>query len=241
MAPVSDEKWDVYDAPDRDEKRPEDRAAAGDPLPPPVPEVAVRPARSGLVVALVALLVGAAAVVAAVVIVATRHGAPSPVRTSSAATAATPIAFAPALPSADIASFVAGLRRRAGTTMVEELTAYGDFYGVVVPPAKGQTLPRQYTWRRDGGISDDGDAVDLGPRETFDLATLDLAPIERLFAQAWHAAPDPVTGYSLRVQPPPAPGDHWIELYLHGPSQDFSAVDGDLDGTIVNQRVVHGS
>ncbi|WP_460852680.1 hypothetical protein [Nocardioides montaniterrae] len=225
---MSNEKWDVYDAPD-DAPRPETRAAAGEPLPSAVRERGGRrtPWVVGALVALVLLVVA--------VVVAFRSGGSTE---NGQPEDTTPIAFAPVMTAGDRDRFVAALRQRAGTTTIEELTAFEDSFSVVVPAGNGRQLPREYFWRRDSGLRDSGDAVDEGHRETFDLATLDLSAVEKFFAAAWHSVDESVTGYSLSVVPPPSPGKSWLGLFLHVPGHAFYAFDGDLDGTIVNRRRV---
>ena len=146
------------------------------------------------------------------------------------------VAFAPTLSQPSFGGFVQALRRRVGSTLVEELDSYDGSYSVVVPARKGEERPRQFWYDADSGLRDSGDPTDQGPRETFDLATLDIDALERLLDKAWHSAPGPVSGTSMAVAPPAEPGDSWVRIYVDQTDGSFYAIDADLHGAILNNR-----
>ncbi|GAB4008699.1 hypothetical protein [Nocardioides ultimimeridianus] len=233
------EKWDVYDAPDRDEKRPEDRAAAGDPLPSVIQQVGsggtggvVRIRRRTLVV-LGIVLAAVLAVPAVMLVTRDGHGGSSYGNGDEK-----PIAFAPTLDQARFAAFVKGLRKRAGTTRVSSFSSYQGDYQVVVPPEHQGDPAQSYFFYGDSGVRSGGDASSYVLGRTFDLASLDLAALERLYERAWHDAGGKITHTSLTVKPPAESDDHWVTIFLDHPDDTFYAVDGELDGTLVDGHLV---
>jgi hypothetical protein len=226
-AAVNQEKWDVYDAPDG-AARPETRAAAGDPVPTVVQEVGGgrrrrSPALVGASIGLALLSGGLFGVIHSRS--ADRHREPA-------------VAFAPTLVPARFDAFVTALRKRAGTTRVQTFSAYDGDFTVEVPPATKGGRSRSYSFYGDSGLRDMGDGLNVGPRRTFDRATLDVDALEGLFDRAWHKVPVDVSGSSLRVEPPTQAGQHWVTIYIHETDDGFYAVDGDLDGTLVSMEEI---
>ncbi|HWU22757.1 MAG TPA: hypothetical protein VN088_14575 [Nocardioides sp.] len=231
-------KWDVYETPDGG-ARPEDRAAAGDPLPSAIQEVGsggsgdvVRIRRRTLVVLGIVL-----AVVVAVpaVLLATRDGHSG---ASTGNGSETPIAFAPTLDQARFATFVKALRKRVGTTRVSSFSSYEGDYSVIVPPAHAGDPAQTYFYYGDNGVRSGGDAGSYVLGKTFDLVDLDVRALEGLYARAWQDAGGKVTSTSLTVKPPAESDDHWVTIYVDHPGDSFYAVDGDLDGTLVAGRTI---
>lgn len=224
------EKWDVYDAPDREEKRPEDRAAAGDPLPSAIQEVGtggVRFRRRTLAVAAVVI----AALVATPVALLVRHE-------SGSGDHEPLISFAPTLVPTRYQAFVAALKKRTGSTRVYSFKAFDGDYSVDVPAATKGGIPQSFFYYGDSGLRSSGDAGSYVVGRTFDLATLDIGALEGLYERAWDEAGGKVTGTSLSVTPPKESGDSWVTIYVDHPDDTFFAVEGDLDGTQLDAHLV---
>ncbi|HJP58340.1 MAG TPA: hypothetical protein VJ847_15045 [Gemmatimonadales bacterium] len=226
--------WDVYETPEGG-ARPEDRAAAGDPLPSAIQEVGsgptVRIRRRTLVVLGVVLAAVAAAVPLALLATGGSDSADS-------AGAQPVIAFAPTLDQARFGTFVKALRKRVGSTRVSSFSSYEGDYSVVVPPAHQGDPAQTYYFYGDDGLRSGGDAGSYVLGRTFDLTTLDVAALERLYERAWHDAGGKVTNTSLTVKPPAESDDHWVTIYVDHPGDSFYAVDGDLDGSYVSGELI---
>ncbi|GAB3854927.1 hypothetical protein GCM10028801_09840 [Nocardioides maradonensis] len=230
---MSKGSWDVYETPDGG-ARPEDRAAAGDPLPSAIQEVGsrgiVRIRRRTLVVLGVVL-----AAVAATPLVLLAHHDP---RSAQSAQAEPVIAFAPTLGQARFDAFVKALRKRVGSTRVSSFSAYQSDYSVVVPPAHPGEPAQSYYFYGDSGLRSGGDASSYVLGKTFDLAALDVVALEKLYERAWHDAGGKVTNTSLTVTPPAESDDHWVTIYIDHPGDSFYAVDGNLDGGYVSGELI---
>lgn len=224
------EKWDVYDAPE-DGARPETRAAAGEPLPSVIQEVGgsatVPVRRRTLVVGGVVL-----AIVVSVGAVLIARGA------DEGGPYEQPIAFAPTLVPARFSAFVTALEKRIGSTKVYSFRVNDGDYSVNVPPADKGGIPQSFFYYGDSGLRSSGDAGKYVVGRTFDLRTLDVAALERLYERAWHDAGGEVVGTSLAVEPPDTTEDHWVRIYVTHPGHGFYAVDGELDGTLVEGHLV---
>lgn len=227
---MSKGSWDVYEAPEGG-ARPEDRAAAGDPLPSAIQEVGsrgtVRIRRRTLVVLGVVL-----AAVAATPLALLAH------RDSPTAQADPVIAFAPTLEQARFTTFVKALRKRVGSTRVSSFSSYDGDYSVVVPPAHHGDPAQTYYFYGEDGLRSGGDAGSYVLGKTFDLAALDVSGLERLYERAWQEAGGKVTNTSLTVKPPAESDDHWVTIYVDHPDDSFYAVDGNLDGGYVSGEVI---
>jgi hypothetical protein len=227
---VSKGSWDVYETPEGG-GRPEDRAAAGDPLPSAIQEVGarrtVRVRRRTLVVVGVVL---AALAVTPLVMLAHRG--------QQTAQARPILAFAPTLDQARFSTFVRALHKRVGSTRVSSFSSYRGDYSVVVPPAHRGAPAQTYYFYGEDGLRSGGDAASYVLGRTFDLAALDVPALERLYERAWHDAGGRITSTSLTVRPPAESDDHWVTIYLDHPDDSFYSVDGDLDGSYVGGELI---
>ena len=233
---MSKRSWDVYETPEGG-ARPEDRAAAGDPLPSAIQEVGstggtirirIRKRTLAIAAALAVVLVAPIGVVAS----RDTHFAGPPSEDE------TPIAFAPTLDQARFGTFAKALRKRVGSTRVSSFSSYQGDYSVVVPPAHDGDPAQTYYFYGDSGLRSGGDAGSYVLGKTFDLTTLDVPALERLYERAWHDAGGKVTNTSLTVKPPAESDDHWVTIYVDHPGDSFYAVDGNLDGSYVSGELI---
>lgn len=147
------------------------------------------------------------------------------------------VAFEPFMTQRQLDGLVKAVVARTGSSRV---LMFGWYFGeaqVETPPAKGKDLAHMLSYDGHRLSQFDLDAVKKY-QKPFDLRSLDVDALAKVYRAAWDGCPGVRRADSLDVEAPASTSDRWVWAYVDEADHSFYSVTADLDGTIVEREQV---